>query len=133
MLSLVERVREETAARDRKVDVLERGHQQMRWVIGLAVALVLVMLGFGIVNAVNLSATRTTNRTLLDCVNSTGACGRANSAAQAEILNTVKLYELTVMYCARTNPRDVDANGDKFIACVNELYPGAPQLDRHGE
>lgn len=147
MLNLVERVREETAARDRKVDALERSHQQMRWVIGLALVLTAVLLSLAVFNAINLNATRKsqhqvaliarntaeTNRTLLDCLNSTGRCGQLNAANQAKVLDTVKLYELTVLYCARTNPRDVDPKGDKFIACVNQLYPGAPQLDRRGE
>jgi hypothetical protein len=147
MLSLVHRVREETAARDRKVDALEKAHRQMRWVIMLSVVLIVFLLTLGVINAFNLNSTRKsqrqvqaiaastdqTNRTLLDCVNSTGVCGQVNAANQAKILDTVKLYELTVLYCARTNPQPVDPSGDKFIACVAKLYPGGPTLNRRGE
>jgi hypothetical protein len=133
MMALVDGVRRETVARDRKVESLDKNFRQMQWVTVLVGAAILVMLVVGVFNAFNLAATRKTNHTLLDCVNSTGSCGQANQANQAKILDTVKLYELTVLYCARTNPRDVDPNGDKFIACVNTLYPGAPQLNRQGE
>jgi hypothetical protein len=133
MLALVEGVRQETAARDRKVEALDKNLHQMRTVTWLAAAALIILLVLAVFNAFNLDASRKTNHTLLDCVNSTGRCGQINQGNQAKILDTVKLYELTVLYCARTNPRDVDPNGDKFIACVNQLYPGAPQLDRQGE
>lgn len=147
MLNLVNRVREETAARDRKVDALERTTRQMQWVIGSAAVLIAVLLVLAVFNAINLNETRKsqktvaaiaestqeTNRTLLDCVNSTGQCGQVNQANQAKILDTVKLYELTVIYCARTNPQNVDPMGNKFVACVSQLYPGGPTLDRKGQ
>lgn len=133
MVSLVERVREETEARDRKVDALEKGHRQVRWVIVLAVILVLFLLTLGVINAINLTNTRATNQTLLDCVNATGACGQVNAESQTRILDTVKKYELTVLYCARTNPQPIDPKGDKFLACVDALYPGGPQLNRRNQ
>lgn len=147
MATLVEKVREETAARDRKVDALEKGHRQARIVIVLVAVLVVFLIAIGVINAINLGSARKsqkqtadiaasvdrTNQTLLDCVNSTGACGQVNQANQARILDTVKLYELTVLYCARTNPRDVDSKGTKFLKCVNDLYPGGPQLNPGAE
>lgn len=146
MMNLVERVQDETAARDRKVEALERSHRQVRWVIVLAVILALFLIALGIINAVNLNSTRRsqsqvaqiaanadqTNRTLLDCINARGACGQANAAAQRQVLNQVKLYDLTVIYCARTNPISVDADGTKFVACVKSLYPDGPTLDLKG-
>lgn len=147
MLELVDTVRKETVARDRKVDALEKGHRQMRWLIALTTALVVFLITLGIVNAINLAEARKSqkstadiakgvqdnNRTLLDCVNSTGACGQINQANQAKILDTVKLYELTVIYCARTNPATVDPKGDKFLICVKKLYPDGPDLDRQNQ
>lgn len=135
MLALVESVRRETEARDRKVDMLEKNHQQMNWVIVGVGVLVVIMLGLGITNAINLAATkdqqnqtRQINTLLLDCVNSTGACGQANAVQQAKILDTVKQYELTGFYCARTNPANVDPDGEDFLKCMNRLYPGGPTL-----
>lgn len=147
MLTLIDRVREETAARDRKVDSLDKNLRQMRWVTGLVASAIVILLTIGVINAINLSsarksakqtkdiaaATSATNRTLLDCVNSRGACGQVNAANQGKILDTVKLYELTVIYCARTNPSNVDPKGDKFVQCVAKLYPGGPVLNRQGQ
>lgn len=147
MLELVGTVRQETAARDRKVDALEKSHKQVQWVIGLAVVLIIFLITLGTVNAINLNTTRKsqqqvkaiaastdeTNKTLLDCLNSTGRCGQLNAENQAKILDTVKLYELTVIYCARTNPANIDPKGDKFVQCVAKLYPGGPTLDRQGQ
>lgn len=71
---------------------------------------------------------RSTNTTLLDCINSTGECGRRNASNQGKVLDEVKRYELTVIYCARTNPQPVDPDGSAFVACINRLYPGGPVL-----
>lgn len=147
MVALVEGVRRETAARDRKVEALDKNLAQLRWVTVLVGAAILILLTIGVINATNLSAARKSakqtkdiavqtnaiNQTLLDCVNSTGACGQVNAENQAKILDTVKLYELTVIYCARTNPANVDPKGDKFLVCVGKLYPGGPKLDRQNQ
>jgi hypothetical protein len=154
MLDLVESVRQETVARDRKVEALDKNLQaleknlrQTRWITGLVAFAIAVLLTIGTINAINLAAarkqaqqTRETaaqaaqiNQTLLDCVNSTGVCGQVNQENQARILDTVKMYELTVIYCARTNPQPVDPKGDKFLDCVTKLYPGGPKLDRKNQ
>lgn len=146
MVALVEGVRRETEARDRKVESLDNNLRQMRWVTGLVAGAIVILLTIGVFNAINLASARRsaqqtkaiaastdqTNRTLLDCVNSTGACGQINAANQAKILDTVKQYELTVIYCARTNPAAVDLKGEKFVACVAKLYPGGPTLNHAG-
>lgn len=136
MLALVEHVRKETAARDRKIEVLEKTHRQTRYLVIAVCGAVLVMLGLGIVNAINLAATkdqqdqtRRINAFLLDCVNSTGECGRANAVKQAEILQSVKQYELTGFYCIRTNPGTEDPKGENFLKCMERLYPGGPTLN----
>lgn len=147
MTDLVDTVRSETKARDRKVDALDKNLHQMRLVTFLVAVTMVVLLALAVTNAFNLSAARksakqtkdiaaavqTTNQTLLDCVNSTGVCGQVNSANQSKILDTVKQYELTVIYCARTNPANLDPKGDKFLVCVNKLYPGGPQLNRQNQ
>lgn len=147
MATLVKSVRDETAARDRKVEALEKSHRQVRWVIALVGVLIVVLMTIGVFNAINLYKSRqaqsntrdiaagvaANNRTLLDCVNMTGSCGQLNQQNQVRILDTVKKYELTVIYCARTHPSAQDPKGDAFLACVKKLYPGGPQLDRKNE
>lgn len=135
MLALVETVRKETAARDRKIDQLERNHEQTKWLIVAVCVAVVLMLSLGVVNAINLSTTRRqTDQTakingfLLDCVNSTGACGKANVQQQKRFLDSVKQYELTGFYCARNNPGPVDPKGESFLKCMDKLYPGGPTL-----
>lgn len=135
MLALVESVRQETAARDRKIDVLEKNHRQMNYVMAAVCAAIAVMLALGTVNAINLASGRAQqeqirqlNGVMLDCVNSTGACGQANAVQQARILDSVKQYELTGFYCLRNNPGTADPKGEAFLACMKRLYPGGPTL-----
>lgn len=147
MLSLVEGVHQETAARDRKVDALDRNLKQMRWITRLFGFAIVVLMAVGVFNAINLNkqrrnqqqikdiaaSTESTNRTLLECLNATGECGKVNAENQGRILDSVKRYELTVVYCGRTNPQPVDPKGDKFLACIARLYPGGPTLDRKNQ
>lgn len=143
MAALVERVQEETKARDRKLEQLAKNNREMHrlgWLIVVSMALLLVMAA---INAFNIGQarknagvtakiardTRSTNQTLLDCLNAAGQCGKQNAQQQKTILDEIKKYELTVIYCARTNPQQVDATGGKFIACVDRLYPGGPDLN----
>lgn len=143
MKNLVDHIQAETDARDRKIDELARNTRSMhRMAIALACAMA-ILIGIAIINATNLAAgrknaartaaiaqdTRQTNETLLDCLNSRGKCGSYNAAQAALTLDEVKKYELTVIYCARTNPLTEDPKGVKFIACVERLYPGGPELN----
>lgn len=136
MLRLVEEVRADTVARDKKIDLLERNHRQMRWLVVAVCCAVVVMLGLGITNAVNLAQAsdqqnqiKEINHTLLDCVNSTGSCGQVNAQNQAKILEEVKKYELIGFYCIRNNTAATDPKGENFLKCMNKLYPGGPQLE----
>lgn len=136
MLALVDSVRAETVARDRKIEVLEKNHRQLNWVIAAVCVAVVLMLGLGTVNAINLSQARAQteqvqqiNGTLLDCVNSTGACGKANAVLQQRFLDSVKQYELTGFYCIRNNPGSDDPKGENFLKCMERLYPGGPTLN----
>jgi hypothetical protein len=128
MIDLVETVRQETAARDRKVDALEKSQRQMHLVFLLGCALVVILLVLGVFNAFNLNANRDTNRTVLDCVNGTGNCGRQNTLNQKVVLDEVKKYNLIGFYCIRNNPAGEDPRGEKFLVCMKELYPGGPSL-----
>lgn len=128
MLNLVEEVRRETAARDRKVDALDRSLKQMRWLtvlLGVAIAMLLTL---GVINAVNLNSNRDTNRVVLDCVNGVGTCGQVNRANQDRLLDEVKRYNLIGFFCIRNNPASEDPKAEKFVQCMNRLYPGGPQL-----
>lgn len=143
MTNLVNHIRLETEARDRKIDVLAKNNRSIhRQTVALSIAMVILVL-IAVFNASNVLAgrklaqktatiaqdTRSTNALLLDCLNSTGQCGRVNAREQALTLDEVKKYELTVLYCVRTNPQLVDKNGEKFLACVDRLYPGGPTLN----
>lgn len=136
MVSLVEHVRDETSATNRKVAVLEKNNRQTMFLIYLVVAAVLVLIALAVVNAINIASTRDiarsvegTNRTLLDCANSTGACGRINADNQKVIIDSVKQYNLIGFYCIRTNPGTTDPKGEGFLKCMERLYPGGPVLN----
>lgn len=135
MVALVEHVRRETEARDRKIDVLEKNNRQTRWLTYLVGGAMVILLTLAIVNAVNISATQKQeeqvsklNSLLLDCVNSTGECGKRNAILQNQLLDQVKQYNLVGFYCARTNPLSTDPKGEKFLECMQRLYPGGPTL-----
>ena len=110
----------------------------------IGVVVLAVVLVMGVINAVNMANARRnaaitaniakdaqgTYALLLDCLDSqSGACGKRNAVKQKAILDEIKKYELTVIYCARTNPVTEDRSGDKFIACVDRLYPTGPELN----
>lgn len=137
MVALVKQVREETAARDRKIDVMERSQRQMKLLVYMVSAVTVLLLGLAVVNAVNIAAAkdqqnsiRQINATLLDCVNSTGECGRINAQNQIEVLDRVKEYNLVGFYCIRTNPGTVDPKAEAFLKCMERVYPGGPKLER---
>lgn len=135
MIKLVKSVREETRARDRKVEALDKQVRQGRFLVILSIVCVLFLLLIAIINATNIAKQRETSRQvqatnslLLDCLNRQGECGRWNAEQQALLLDEVKRYELTGFYCIRNNPQVKDPNGEAFLKCVNRLYPGGPQL-----
>ena len=137
MLALVEEVRRETVARDRKIAVLEKNNRLVMYLTTLMCVTTVILLGLAIVNAVNIAQTRdqaaqlrAVNETLLDCVNLTAECGRANAESQKRLLDEVKKYELTGFYCIRTNPAQRDPEGEAFLDCMERLYPGGPTLSR---
>lgn len=147
MHDLVAGVNAEKEARERKVAALERSYEQSRKLAWIGLAAIALMVILGIINAANLNsarknakatadiarATAQTNSTLADCLNVRGECGKLSAQSQKRVLDEVKLYSLTVVYCARTNPQPTDPKGDKFITCVNKLYPTGPALDRQNQ
>lgn len=142
MVALVEQLKRDTELRDRKIEVLTANGRQMRKMTIALVACMVVLLGIAVFNATNLASqrrnaaatariamdTRNTNELLLDCLNSTGNCGKSNADQQRRFLDEVKRYELTGFYCIRTNPALADPKGEQFLKCMNRLYPGGPQL-----
>lgn len=143
MQRLVESVRAETRARDRKVEVLEKNQHQLRVLSFVGVVAICCLIVMAVFNAYNTTATRRNaeraaqialavkqiNQTMLDCTNGTGECGKKNAASLNYALNEIKKYELTVIYCARTNPQPLDPKGSKFRLCIEELYPNGPKLN----
>ncbi len=136
MINLIESVRKETSARDRKVEELEANTKQLRKFTIVAVVVCFLLLCMAIFNAVNVVGTRDiakdtqrTNDTLLDCLNSTGQCGQFNAQQQKLVLDEVKKYNLTGFYCIRNNPATEDPKAEKFVACMERLYPGGPKLN----
>ncbi len=139
MVGLIESVRKETAARDRKVDELDRNTKQLRKITIAAVIVCVLLLCMAFFNAYNVVGTRQiaersdqTNDLLLDCLNSRGQCGQFNAQQQKQVLDEVKKYNLTGFYCIRNNPATEDPNAAKFVACMERLYPGGPKLNEPG-
>jgi hypothetical protein len=137
MIRLVQSVRDETKARDRKVDALEQSQKQMRVLTVVGIVAIFFLIAMAIFNATNVMATRDashkveqTNDLLLDCLNQQGDCGKWNARQQMYLLDEVKKYELTGFYCIRNNPADKDPKADAFLDCMNNLYPGGPQLQK---
>lgn len=142
MLDLMDHVRRETEARDRKVDVLEENNRQTRLLLFMVGGAVVVLILLAIFNAIGITSARRnaerttaiaanvdkTNQTLLDCINSRGQCGQVNAANQLELLDEVKKYNLVGFYCIRTNTAVKDPKAIAFQACMQRLYPGGPTL-----
>lgn len=142
MTRLVDRVREESARRERKIELLEKESRQMRKLlimVGFAIALLLAIAAFNASNihqarknAANTAAAArdaaSTNKLLLGCFDVNSECSKLNAQKQKEILDEIKLYELTALYCVRTQPREEDPEGKKFLDCVKRLYPTGPEL-----
>jgi nitrogen fixation-related uncharacterized protein len=139
---LVDKVREDAANRERKIELLEAESKQMRRIlIGVSItAAALVVLA--LFNAITISQARhnaqqtanaardaaSTNKLLLGCFTPESECSRLNAEQQKAFLNEIKKYELVGFYCLRTNTVTEDPNGTKLTACINRLYPGGPQL-----
>ena len=137
MLALVEHVRQETVARDRKIAVMERSQRQVRKLVYLICAATAILLVIAGINAYNIAASkdqqrqiRNINATLLDCVNQTGECGQINAQTQGQVLDEVKRYNLAGFYCIRNNPAASDPKAEKFLKCMERIYPGGPTLAR---
>jgi len=140
--SLVEKVRDDAYMREKKVDLLEVGLKQTTRVMWLVAVVLALIFSMAIVNFNNVSAARrnaevtanvarnaqATNELLYGCLRPDTECSRSNQDAQRKILDEIKKYELTALYCLRINPGAEDPRGDEFIACINRLYPGGPQL-----
>lgn len=143
MVRLVERVRDDAHLREKKIELLEDGQRQMRRLFAMLAVVLLLLVGIGIINAINISDARknaavtaqtardasSTYALLYDCINQQSECGKRNAENLKLTLDEIKRYELTVIYCARTNPVTVDPDGKKFLVCVDKLYPGGPKLD----
>lgn len=142
MMALVDHVRQETEARDRKIEVIEENNRQTRLLLVLVSGAVVVLILLAIFNAIGITNARRnvqqtaaiasqvdrTNQTLLDCLNSQGTCGQVNAANQQGLLDAVKQYNLVGFYCIRTNPQTTDPKAESFLKCMQRLYPGGPTL-----
>lgn len=143
MEHLVEQVRRDANAREKKIQVLEVTLDRTRRLQQFMGAGLVLLLALAVFNASTLSAVRAnalvsadiakdsqgTYRLLLDCLDQVhGACGKQTAVQTAKLLEQIKQYELTVIFCARTHPAVEDPDGVKFRVCVNQLFPGGPQL-----
>ncbi len=143
MVDLVERVRVESEVSSRKVEVLEENQRQARKLLLMVAALLALMVLVGVVNAVNIGIAREnaevtartakdaggTYKLLFGCLNPEGDCAKQSAQKSRAVLDEVKQYELTILYCVRLNPQAEDPKGLKFLACVERLYPGGPKLN----
>jgi len=144
LINLVEKVAEDAYMRERKVELLDRGMRQTRKLLFMLGIGLLLLVTIATINAVNIASTRknaavtaqaardakATNDLLFGCFEPNSQCAKLNVQKQAELLNEIKKYELVALYCIRTNPGAEDPEGVAFLACVNRLYPGGPQLDK---
>ncbi|MET0698591.1 MAG: hypothetical protein ABWY93_02905 [Mycobacterium sp.] len=142
MRQLIASVQAETRVRDRKVELLiatQRHVRNLMRTVIVVMALVLLVAGLNAYNinagkrnaaqtAAILERVNVNNGLLLDCLNRTGRCGQVNAEQERQVLNEVKRYELTVIYCARSNLQATDVANRLFLACINRLYPGGPAL-----
>lgn len=142
MLTLVQKVSEDAFMRERKVELLEQGLRQTHKILVLVVVALAVTITMAFINFYNIQTARRnaevtaeaardakgTYALLYGCFEPSSQCSKLNTAKQKQILDEIKKYELVAFYCIRTNPGTVDPDGKDFIACVNRLYPGGPQL-----
>lgn len=142
MSRLVDNVRKDAQKREQKIELLENESRQIRRLlvmVGVAIVLLLVV---GAFNAYNTAQAKrnaeqtaqaakdaaSTNQLLLGCFDVNSQCSKLNAQKQKELLDEIKLYELTALYCVRLNPAVEDPKGDEFLACVKRLYPTGPHL-----
>jgi hypothetical protein len=136
MMGLVSQVQRDAELRERKVDLLERSHRDMKRLLLLVAAGLVVILSLGLTNAVNLYNARrnaaitagiarnaaSTNALLYDCLNSQGECGKRNAAEQKRLLAEISRYELVLAHCDRITPANTDPNGDRLTECVDRVF-----------
>jgi hypothetical protein len=114
MVELIEGVRRDGQARNRKVDLLEAQQRQMKRLFLLAVAAIACLLLLAVFNAFSLTSTRRNT-----------AQTKVVAEQQVGLIQEVKRYQLTIFYCARVNPQPTDPSGEAFLACVAKAYPGS--------
>lgn len=142
MTKLVDKVRDDAMKREQKIELLENESRQIRRLlimVGVAIALLLVVGGFNAYNTAQAkrNAEQTaqaakdaasTNQLLLGCFDVKSQCSKLNAEKQKQILDEIKLYELTALYCLRVHSAVEDPKGGEFLACVKRLYPTGPHL-----
>ena len=142
MTRLVDKVRIDAEKRERKIELLERESKQMKRLLAMVGAAIAILLIVEFFNAYNVSQARkhgqyianaardaaATNTLLLGCFQPDSECSKRNAEQQKKILDEIKLYELTALYCLRINTAQEDPNGSEFLACVKRLYPTGPTL-----
>lgn len=142
MQRLVDKVRVDAEKRERKIELLERESQQIRRLlimVGVVMAIVMLIAFFNLYNttstrkqaqqsAQTAKTVAATNSLLLGCFDVNSQCSKANAEQQKKILDEIKLYELTALYCLRINTAQSDPEGKDFLACVKRLYPTGPTL-----
>ncbi len=139
---LAEEIRADADARERKVALLEIGQRQNRKLLSIGAIILGLLFIIAAINATNIGRasrqasvtadiardSQNTYQLLLGCLDVNAPCGKQNADLTRTILGDLKTFNLTVIYCARSNPSAEDRSGDKFFACVEKYYPDAPNL-----
>lgn len=137
LVDLMAKVQQDAYMREKKVDLLDEGLHQTRKLLAMVGIALVLLLGLAAANFISINQTRKsaaitadTNKLLYGCFDSRSECSRVNQAQQTRLLDEIKKYELTALYCARINPQIADPHGEAFITCLKELYPSGPTLNR---
>jgi hypothetical protein len=140
--NLVEKVQLDAGNRERKIELLETESKQIRKLLALVGLAVVLLLGLAVVNLIGISQAResaatsaaaardaqSTNNLLYGCFEPNSQCAQQNKKTQTQILDEIKVYTLSAIYCSRENPSAQDATNNAFLSCLKRIYPNGPTL-----
>lgn len=125
----------EAAARDRKVEELQRSTRISQRLTGVLVAGIVILLGIAGLNLINTTRTngiaqnaQQTNELLVGCFTPGSDCQKQSFAQQKAQNDQQRQTTFVLFVCSRLNPTDPNnpdptGNTAKLVACVKTYYP----------
>lgn len=125
----------EAAARDHKVQELQRATRVTQRLTALMIAGILVLLAIAGLNLVNTTRTngiaqdaQQTNELLVGCFTPGSECQKQSAAQQKAQNDQIRQTTFVLFACSRLNPADPDnpdpqGNTAKLVKCVQGYYP----------